>query len=225
MRTIKGFSTKRLWGSVFVLMGLFLAVTALPAAAQSRWEIPPVPAVLALAKDGFLVTVAPTAFTPCTSGSFAEEFGGEWLEGLPDVDVFAIFSVLDEGAPTWTLHWVSTPPGAQNISWTTNTWIRVFEVDENDLALFKADPCSFYGNHDFIAEGLGHLNLHSPDDFLNGPGTNSWGWVLKGDLDNHGYCADGKSPRLFWLQDWITHSTDLSTAQTKASKGPTLICK
>ena len=208
--------------NVFVLMGLVAALTTIPATAQSQWDFA-WSAALGLAENGFLVVVAPPAFAGCTSGSTWEWFEGE----LPNVYLYSLFVPDDLDAPTWTLHWVATPPGRYNASWVADAWIRVFKLHDGDLAWFYNDPCGFYSNsiHPYIAEGLGRLNLHSPDDLLEGPGANSWGWVLQGDLDDHGYCPSEKNPRLFWLQDWVTQSNDLATAQTKASKGPTLTCK
>ena len=162
--------------NVFVLMGLVAVLTAIPATAQSQWDFA-WSAALGLAENGFLVVVAPPAFTGCTSGSTLE-----WLEGeLPNVYVYSLFVPDDLDAPTWTLHWVATPPGRYNASWVADAWIRVFELQDGDLEWFYSDPCGFYSNsiHPYIAGGLGRLNLHSPDDLLEGPGANSWGWYCK----------------------------------------------
>ncbi len=128
-------------------------------------------------------------------------------------------------------HWVSTPSGRENLMMLSDVWIRVFALNPGDLDCpggpYCSDPCTFYSgaSSTLIAEGPGRMNTYSPDDFLTGPGTNSWGWVLTGKLDNWGACPAGQHPRLFWLKNWITHSEDISTAKTTAQMGPTLTCK
>jgi hypothetical protein len=211
----------KLSAGVLVLMALIAALTALPAMAQSRWDSQ-VPAVLGLAKDGMLVTAAPPGFTGCTEGT-----QGDWVEGWPDVDLFSFFVYTpeDPAAPMWRSHWVWTSSGRGNWSFEGDTLIRVFMLGAGDLDWYENDPCGFYGTHPYIAEGLGRMNHRSPDDLLVGPGTNSWGWVLKGDLDNDGTCPAGQRPSIVWLQNWITHSPDPSTAKTTAQMGPTLTCK
>ncbi len=209
--------------NVLVLMVLLASLTAVPAAAQSKWVIGPVCGFIVLAKDEVLVTAAPPEFTGCTSSTTWE---AEWLQDmLPDIDVLALFIDDDPLAATWTLRFVFTPSGRGNSSWVSDTWIRVFRLEEGDLETFRADPCAFYDSGRHIAEGLGRWNMHSPDDSLSGPGTNPWGWVLEGKLNNNGYCPAGESPRLFWLQNWVTQSNDILTAQTTAQQGPNLICK
>jgi hypothetical protein len=211
--------------SVFVLMVLLASLTALPAAAQSKskWVIGPVCAILALAKDDLLVIVAPPEFTGCNSSTTSE---GEWLENQwPDVNLFAFWVDVDPTAATWTARFMFTPSGRGNSSWVSDSWIRVFRLEEGDLETLRADPCAFYNSGKHIAEGPGRWNMHSPDDSLSGPGTNPWGWVLEGNLDDNGYCPAGESPRLFWLQNWVTQSNDYLTAETTAQQGPTLTCK
>jgi hypothetical protein len=197
-----------------------VALTGPPAAAQSRWNVT-WPAVLGMAEKGLLVTAAPPTFTGCTLGSTAE-----WLEGmLPNVYLFSFFLVDDPEAPTWSVRWLPTPPGAYNFSWISDARIRVFRLQQGDLEWYQLNPCNFYDNHEYLADGLGRLNMHSPDDLLEGPGANSWGWVLQGHLQDGGYCPAGMNPRLFWLQEWVNRSTDYSGFNTKAVMGPTLTCK
>jgi hypothetical protein len=120
---------------------------------------------------------------------------------------------------------VSTPH-ALNILQENDAWIRVFPVGAGDVEAFLEAPCLFYGTRPYMAEGLGRMNYHSADDSLTGPGVNSWGWTIQGDLNDNGYCFGGKSPRLFWLQRWVSFSqTDIAAAKSTSSKGPTLTCK
>ena len=208
--------------NVFVLMALVVALTALPATAQSRWDFEPSPAVFGLGANGLLVTIAPPTFTGCTEDHFE---WGEILTDWPDVVPFSFFFVWDDGIPVWTSRWVSTASGRGNWLFESDTWLRVFPVQSADLDSFYENPCAFYGSHTYIAEGLGHISMHSPDDLLEGPGTNPWGWAITGNLNENEYCPDGGTAHLHWVHNWITHSTDNLKTKTTADKGPTLTCK
>ena len=196
----------------------FVAVP--PAAAQSQWNAQ-IPGFAGLAEGGFLFTIAPSTFQGCSAGSVIA-----YLEGMPNLDLWSVVSVADEGAPSLSLHWVVTPKGAQNISWQADAWIRVFPLEPGDLEVYLADPCAFYGTHEFVAEGLGRWEYFSADDSLIGPGVNSWGFNLHANLVNNGYCQPGEDPKLAWIQKWVTKSrTDYTDAKSTALKGPTLICR
>jgi hypothetical protein len=208
------------WKSTLLLVACLTVAIALPAAAQSKWEYD-APIVLGLAKEGLLVTVAPPSFAGCNEG-----FVAVYLPMVPELDAWSGFIVLDEGAPLWNMRWVFTPVGSLNIKWQNDAWIRVFELEDGDFESYLLDPCGFYSSQPFIAEGPGRMNYTSADDGLNGPGVNSWGWMLRGDLYDYGYCTGGESPRLGWLQRWVVKSdTDITEAKVTASKGPTLTCK
>jgi hypothetical protein len=201
------------------LTALLVALTALPTAAQSPWDNE-APIVLAVAQGGFLITVAPPTFKGCTTG-----FTWYALQGMPNLELWTWLVNLDLGAPLFPYHMVENPLGTLNFSWAFDGWMRVFPVSKADIATFLAQPCEFYGTRPFVAEGIARMTYHSADDALTGPGVNSWGWTIQGDLDDHGYCSSG-SPRLFWLQKYVVRSqTDILTAKSTASKGPTLTCK
>ena len=210
----------RVSARIVVLVALLVALMALPATAQSRWDFD-APIVMGLAEGGFLFTIAPPTFMGCSDGFTAVE-----LPGLPHLDLWSGFLVNDPGAPVLNMRWVFTPLGTLNIKWQSDVWIRVFPLAEGDLDDYLANPCGFYGSHAYVAEGPGRMNYTSADDSLSGPGVNSWGWTIHGDLNNNGYCPAGQDPRLFWLQKWVVRSqTDIFTAKSTASKGPALTCK
>jgi hypothetical protein len=191
-----------------------------PSAAESKWETE-LPVVVGLAKDDLLITVAPPDFTGCTDGVVAI-----FVPGMPDLDVWSGVFVFDDDAPLWDIHWVYTPFGSQNITWQNDAWVRVFELEDGDIESYLVDPCGFYDSQPILAEGPGRMNFSSADDGLTGPGANSWGFMLRGDLYDYGYCSGGKNPRLFWLQRWVSRSeSDFTDAKSTASKGPTLTCK
>lgn len=204
-----------------VVLAVVLAVlTAVPVAAQSQWATE-TPTVLAVARGGFLITVAPPTFEGCTAG-----FTWYSMQGMPNLDLWTWLVNQDLDAPLLPFHLVVTPLGTLNFSWAFDGWMRVFPVNKADIATFLEKPCEFYGTHPFVAEGIGHMSYHSADDSLAGPGVNTWGWTIQGDLNDHGYCAAGQVPRLFWVQKWVIRSqTDYLTAKSTASKGPTLTCK
>jgi hypothetical protein len=209
--------SSRLGVALVACLGVMIAV---PAAAQSQWDAD-APVVIGLVKNDLLITVAPLEFTGCTSGEM-----GVYLPGMPELDVWSGFFVYDEGAPLWEMHWVFTPVSSVNITFQNDAWIRVFEFEDGDILSYLLDPCGFYSSRPFIAEGPGRFNFSSADDGLTGPGANSWGYTMKGDLYDYGYCSDGKSPRLLWLQKWVSFSeSDFTDAKVTVSKGPTLTCK
>lgn len=206
---------------IVVLTVVLAALTAVPATAQSAWNYES-PMVLAVAQGGFLITVAAPTFSGCASG-----FTTYTMQGvLPNLELWTWLVNLDLDAPRQRGHLVVTPLGTYNFSWAYDGWIRVFPVSKTDIVAFLVDPCAFYGTHPFVAEGIGRMNYHSADDSLAGPGVNSWGWTIQGDLNDHGYCPAGQAPSLSWVQKWVIRSqTDYSTAKSTAQKGPTLTCR
>jgi len=208
----------RVSARIVLLTALLAALAVAPATAQPRWQND-APIFLGLAQGGFLVTVAPPTFTGCTVG-FTIVSGV-----VPKLDLWSVVYVPD--GPLFENRLVVTGKGTFNFKWENDVWIRVFPLAEGDLDAYVADPCTFYGSHPYVADGSGRMNYTSADDSLSGPGVNSWGWTLRGDLDsNGGDCPAGTSPRLSWLQRWVIRSeTDFSTAKSTASSGPTLTCR
>ncbi len=89
---------------------ILVTLTGTPATAQSRWEYT-WPVVLGMAEKGLLVIAAPPAFEGCTLGET-----WEWYEDtFPNVYLFSYFGVLDDGAPTWSIRWVSVHSGAHKL--------------------------------------------------------------------------------------------------------------
>lgn len=204
---------------VTLALGLALLAPA-PATAQSRWDLH-VATFIGLVEDGHLFTIAPSTFQGCESGTPIV-----WLEGMSNLELWTVVAIDDAEAETTRIHWVSTPFGAMNITFEMDAWTRVFPLDGGDLDLLQTNPCDFYRNHRFIAEGPTRFNYHSADDALTGPGVNSWGFTLQGTLINSGACPGGTSPQLFWNQKWVVKSlTDYTAARSTASRGPTLVCR
>ena len=202
------------------LVAIIGLVAVVPAVTQSQWNMQ-LPAVVGLVEGGFLFTIAPPTFQGCSAGAVIYA-----LPGMPNLDLWSNLLVADADAPLINVHWVVTPQGAQNIQWQTDAWIRVFPLGAGDLDDYRANPCEFYGTHEFVAEGLGRWDYHSADDGLVGPGVNSWGFTIHANLNNNGYCQPGADPTLTWIQKWVGKSqTDWTDAQSTASRGPTLTCR
>lgn len=196
-------------------------VAASPAYAQSKWNVP-IPAVIAMAKDGVLVTVAPASFSGCQQGEALLE---STLTVLPGLDLWSPVLVLDEGAPVWNMSWVNPGSGALNVKFHAEAWIRLLPyAGEQDLAEFLADPCAYYARTP-LAEGLGRMSYTSADDSLAGPGANSWGINLLGPALSTTHCPSG-TVRLSWTQRWVIRSaTDFSAARLTAEAGPVFTCQ
>lgn len=186
------------------------------------------------------MVVVPSAAMAQSEGAIVERGQEAYVIAMVEygVNTLIVFSQYPdfacEGGEPVPFRWqvVTTPVYAQHYHDTEVMFARVYEVDDDALADFDADPEEFICGGEYLpwAEGVLSGMFYDNDMTVTAPGANVWGHVLNGMLtDLSGACKNGV------VQVQVVHMLRIAPnadypacwpgcLEFRAFKGPTAEC-